>query len=130
MLKLEDIMTRISRFCVMSGTLAIVALSANAVRAENLSIHSTTVTPKVSVHTPTPKSTGGNLNSFTGGTTHTFTGGTTQTFVQSPRDASTGLATGKRMHRPITITRQTNPSSQKLFDAPWKSEELVPAVKN
>ncbi len=35
--------------------------------------------------------------------------------VKSPRDAASGLATGKRMHKPMTITKQLDKSSPKLF---------------
>jgi type VI secretion system secreted protein Hcp len=35
--------------------------------------------------------------------------------VQSPYDASTGQASGKRRHEPITITKETDASSPSLF---------------
>ena len=35
--------------------------------------------------------------------------------VQSPYDASTGHASGKRRHEPITITKETDASSPSLF---------------
>ncbi len=37
--------------------------------------------------------------------------------VQSPRDASSGLATGKRQHEPFVVTKQTDKSSPVLFRA-------------
>lgn len=35
--------------------------------------------------------------------------------ITSPRDAASGLATGKRMHRPMTITKELDKSSPQLF---------------
>jgi len=35
--------------------------------------------------------------------------------VTSPRDAASGLATGKRMHKPMTITKELDKSSPQLF---------------
>lgn len=35
--------------------------------------------------------------------------------IKSPRDAASGLATGKRMHKPMTITKQLDKSSPQLF---------------
>lgn len=36
---------------------------------------------------------------------------TTQSGVTSPRDSSTGMATGKRQHQPITITKEVGATS-------------------
>ncbi|HYM20765.1 MAG TPA: type VI secretion system tube protein Hcp [Candidatus Kapabacteria bacterium] len=38
-----------------------------------------------------------------------------QKSVQSPRDVATGMATGRRMHQPITITKETDKTSPALF---------------
>lgn len=35
--------------------------------------------------------------------------------VTSPRDSASGLATGKRMHKPMTITKELDKSSPKLY---------------
>lgn len=35
--------------------------------------------------------------------------------VTSPRDAASGLATGRRMHKPMTITKELDKSSPQLF---------------
>jgi len=35
--------------------------------------------------------------------------------VTSPRDAASGLATGKRQHKPMTITKELDKSSPQLF---------------
>lgn len=35
--------------------------------------------------------------------------------IKSPRDAASGLATGKRQHKPMTITKQLDKSSPQLF---------------
>lgn len=35
--------------------------------------------------------------------------------VTSPRDAASGLATGKRQHKPLAITKEWNKSSPQLF---------------
>lgn len=35
--------------------------------------------------------------------------------VVSPRDAASGLATGKRMHKPMTLTKTLDKSSPQLF---------------
>ena len=49
----ENTMTRISTLCVLSSTLAVLALSANGASAATITVHTTV--PKVSVHTPQPK---------------------------------------------------------------------------
>ena len=36
---------------------------------------------------------------------------TTQSGVTSPRDSSTGMATGKRQHKPLTITKEVDATS-------------------
>jgi hypothetical protein len=46
----ENIMTRISTFCVVSSTLAVIALSANGASATTITVHPTV--PRVTVHTP------------------------------------------------------------------------------
>lgn len=35
--------------------------------------------------------------------------------IKSPRDSASGLATGKRMHKPMTITKSLDKSSPQLF---------------
>ncbi len=42
--------------------------------------------------------------------------------VSSPRDSSSGNATGKRQHQPINITKEFGPASPQLLSAHWKSE--------
>ncbi|MFI5201288.1 MAG: type VI secretion system tube protein Hcp [Candidatus Kapaibacterium sp.] len=37
--------------------------------------------------------------------------------VQSPRDAGSGMSTGRRMHKPITITKEVDMASPKLMTA-------------
>jgi type VI secretion system Hcp family effector len=39
------------------------------------------------------------------------------TDVRSPRDPSTGQASGRRMHKPMTITKEWGPASAKLMQA-------------
>jgi hypothetical protein len=39
------------------------------------------------------------------------------TEVKSPRDAASGMATGKRMHKPMTITKEYDKSSPKLAES-------------
>jgi hypothetical protein len=51
----ENTMTRISTFCVLSSTLAVIALSANRASAVNITVH--TPVPRVIVHVPQPKVT-------------------------------------------------------------------------
>ncbi len=111
-------MRRISTACAVSGMLATLAFSANAASAGNLNIHTTM--PPVKIATP---KAGGNLDYSTGKEVHSY-----QIGVQSPRD-TTGLATGKRQHSPLTITKQTGTSSPQLLDAHWKSENFIPAGK-
>ena len=36
--------------------------------------------------------------------------------IKSPRDSASGLATGKRMHKPMTITKSLDKSSPQLFN--------------
>jgi len=44
--------------------------------------------------------------------------------VSSPRDAATGQATGKRQHRPVTITKEWGASSPQIFEAVVANESL------
>jgi type VI secretion system secreted protein Hcp len=45
--------------------------------------------------------------------------------VITPRDASSGLPTGKRQHRPILVTSPTGPQTPKLFEALVTNETLT-----
>jgi type VI secretion system secreted protein Hcp len=42
----------------------------------------------------------------------------------SPRDAASGLATGKRQHEPLTITKEYNPATPNLLSAGWTNEVI------
>jgi type VI secretion system secreted protein Hcp len=44
--------------------------------------------------------------------------------VTSPRDAATGLATGRRQHKPITITKEWGAATPQLFQALVSNEVL------
>ncbi|HEY6306729.1 MAG TPA: type VI secretion system tube protein TssD [Candidatus Angelobacter sp.] len=48
--------------------------------------------------------------------------------IESPRDANTGLATGKRMHKPITITKEVDAASPQFFRALTDHEALREVV--
>jgi type VI secretion system secreted protein Hcp len=56
--------------------------------------------------------------------------------VTSPRDAASGLPTGKRQHRPFVITKEVDKSSPLLFNAlvnnenikKWKLEHWQPST--
>ena len=43
----------------------------------------------------------------------------------SPRDAATGLATGKRQHHPITITKETDGTSPIFYGLIARNEEIT-----
>ncbi len=45
--------------------------------------------------------------------------------VSSPRDAASGLATGKRQHKPIVITKELDKSTPLLYDALVKNEMIT-----
>jgi type VI secretion system secreted protein Hcp len=45
--------------------------------------------------------------------------------VLSPRDASSGLATGKRMHKPFVITKELDRSSPLLYQMLVTNESIV-----
>jgi len=45
--------------------------------------------------------------------------------VQTPRDPASGLPTGKRMHRPFTITKEIDKSSPLLYSALVNNENLT-----
>jgi type VI secretion system secreted protein Hcp len=45
--------------------------------------------------------------------------------ITSPRDAATGLATGKRQHQPITIVKEIDKSSPLLWNALVNNENLT-----
>jgi type VI secretion system secreted protein Hcp len=48
--------------------------------------------------------------------------------ILSPRDAASGLPTGKRMHKPMVITKELDRSSPLLHSA-LASNELLPSVE-
>lgn len=45
--------------------------------------------------------------------------------VTSPRDVATGMPTGKRQHKPITITKEWGAASPQLFNALVTNESLT-----
>ena len=45
--------------------------------------------------------------------------------VISPRDAASGLPTGKRQHKPFTITKEVDKSSPLLYNALVKNENIT-----
>lgn len=45
--------------------------------------------------------------------------------VMSPRDAASGLPTGKRMHKPITITKEIDKASPLLYSAMVNNETIT-----
>ncbi len=45
--------------------------------------------------------------------------------VQSPRDAASGQATGKRMHKPFVITKEIDRSSPLLYSALTNNENII-----
>jgi len=47
--------------------------------------------------------------------------------IQSPRDAATGQASGKRQHGPISITKEWGPASPQIFQA-LVTNEVLPTV--
>lgn len=48
--------------------------------------------------------------------------------LESPRDAATGQASGKRMHKPVSITREVGAASPQLFQAACTNEVLKSVV--
>jgi type VI protein secretion system component Hcp len=42
----------------------------------------------------------------------------------TPRDPNSGLASGKRQHQPVTITKEVDATSPKLLQALWSNEAL------
>ena len=44
--------------------------------------------------------------------------------IQSPRDPSSGLPTGKRMHSPVVIVKHLDAASPQLLDAAFTNENL------
>lgn len=48
--------------------------------------------------------------------------------IVSPRDAASGQATGKRQYKPITIVKQVDASTPRLFQA-CATNEILPTVK-
>src|SRR5689334_24747810 len=44
--------------------------------------------------------------------------------ITSPRDAASGLPTGKRMHRPFVITKEVDKSSPLLYSLLTKNENI------
>jgi hypothetical protein len=92
---------RTATFCTLCAALATVSLSCNQANAAALTVH--TDVPAVKVHVPPPKV---NVHSFSPKVHNvTVRGAHTQSLETSdtPRDPSTGMATGKRMHKPLHI---------------------------
>jgi len=52
---------------------------------------------------------------------------TTVSQVAAPRDMATGMATGKRMHKPITITKEVDKASPMLART-MQSNSVLPEV--
>ena len=50
--------------------------------------------------------------------------------VLSPRDPASGLPTGKRIHKPLTITKQIDATSPLLYNACVQNENLTSVVIN
>ena len=50
--------------------------------------------------------------------------------VISPRDAASGLPTGKRQHKPLTITKEIDAASPRLYRACTTNENLPEVVLN
>ncbi len=48
--------------------------------------------------------------------------------IVSPRDAASGMATGKRMHKPLTITKEIDKSTPLLFTALINNEMITEFV--
>jgi type VI secretion system secreted protein Hcp len=48
--------------------------------------------------------------------------------IISPRDAASGLPSGKRQHKPFTITKQVDSASPVLFEAAIKGDPLAVEV--
>lgn len=48
--------------------------------------------------------------------------------VESPRSASSGLATGKRQHKPLTITKEIDKSTPLLMNALTDNENLSEVI--
>lgn len=61
--------------------------------------------------------------------TVTGTGGATIDIMRSPRDAASGLPTGKRQHKPITITKEWGASTPKLMMKTPTGEEYNTVVR-
>jgi type VI secretion system secreted protein Hcp len=48
--------------------------------------------------------------------------------VTAPRDASTGQATGKRLHKPFVVTKELDAESVRLFQALVTNENLLTVI--
>ena len=100
-------MTRISTVCVLSGTLAVLAFSANIASAENITVHATV--PNVKIQ-PAKTAGGGNTNggggSLKGGTIRKVTGSATP---QLDREGSTPSVSE------IVVTKPQDSSSSDLM---------------
>lgn len=54
--------------------------------------------------------------------------GASNSAVVSPRDTASGLATGKRQHNPMTISKPLEPSTPLLRESPTKVSAAAPAT--
>jgi len=50
-------------------------------------------------------------------------------FAEAPRDASTGLATGKRMHKPVTAESEKKPGAKAQQTSPRDPQSGLPTGK-
>ena len=48
--------------------------------------------------------------------------------IVSPRDTASGMATGKRQHNPVTITKPVEPSTPLLRESPTRATAAAPAT--
>lgn len=81
---------RTATLCTLCATLATVSFSYNQVNAATLTVH--TDVPAVKVHVPPPKVTVHPLSPKV------------QVHKVTVRDAASGMATGKRMHKPLGVS--------------------------
>ena len=145
-------MTRISTFCVLSSTLAVIALSANGASAATITVHTTVPRvivhvpqPKVNVHTPQLKSLGnhGTVVGTKSGSNHVLLKDGSgeiankkidSSAIQSVGNPASGAVVGRATFDVFSLTRKFDIASPSFFaaatsGASFSFNKIDPAAK-
>ncbi len=80
--------------------------------------------PSVSEVTATPASMAANTGKGSSGKSTANSSAAHAQAASEPRDAAAGMSAGKRMHKPLVITKEIDKASPKLFEACASGQHL------